>query len=148
MSSCSARCVPNAGITITLNSPDPAMAPTVFAAYTRPTRRPASWPGPTTDAIASGKLAPQRNAAGNTAHIARNRSTWNMIHGLGESVGFSGQYGSDRAINHAAHATPPTTRSCVHPSARRARPARAKSEPALLPNPSAIRKTARMIENV
>jgi hypothetical protein len=62
-----AFCVPNTGMSITLPAIEPTIAPSVFAAYTVPTRRPGSWPGNATLARASGKLAPHNNAAGNIA---------------------------------------------------------------------------------
>src|SRR5207344_2228646 len=54
-----------------------------------------SWPRAATAASASGKLAPQRMAAGSTAKSARTASTWKLIHGLVVAEGLSGQYGSD-----------------------------------------------------
>src|ERR1043166_4538832 len=71
------------------------IAPTVLAAYTPPTSRAGSWPRAATAASASGKLAPQRIAAGRTANIARTRSTWKLIHGFCTADGLIGQYGSD-----------------------------------------------------
>ncbi len=84
-------CVPIAGIRTTLNSIAPASAPSVFAANTRPTMRPGSWPGDTTAASAKGKLAPQRTVAGSSASRQRTKSIWKSIQGLFESVGAMGQ---------------------------------------------------------
>ena len=124
---------------MTLNSAEPTIAPTVFAAYTRPTERPASCPGPTTAAIASGKLAPQRNAAGNTAVERR------MQIDLERDPRTARQRRIDRPVREVnpPSSTRPTRRraatsSCVQPSATRARQPRAMNDPALLPNPSPI----------
>src|SRR6266853_1903507 len=83
---------------------DPAIAATVLAAYTPPTRRAGSWPRVATEASASGKLAPQRIAAGNTAKSDRTPSTCRLIHGLDVADGLIGQYGNDCASVYAVHA--------------------------------------------
>src|SRR4051812_45757517 len=49
---------------------------------------------------------------------------------------------------YAAQAIPAVSRSWLHASARRGVFVRAMNDPALLPNPRPMRKTARMIENV
>ena len=88
-------------------------------------------------ASASGKLAPQRMAAGSTANSARTPSTWKLIHGLVVADGLSGQYGSDCV----SVCTPPTPcRRTAAPGTSRAR-ARGRAsrdaiaDPALLPMP-------------
>ena len=83
--------VPTAGITMMLKAMAPMIAPTVFAAYTAPTMRPESLCRGAAAASASGKLAPHRQAAGNTAHRQRTRSSWNVSHGLVLSRGSTGQ---------------------------------------------------------
>src|ERR1051325_9070793 len=99
--------------------------------------------------MASGKLAPHSNAGGSTANSERKKSTWKVIHGLGDSDGLIGQCGSDTASMNAVQAMPAASESWHHISATRGRTIpRASSAPALLPRPSPIRKTARMIENV
>ena len=55
------------GITTTLNSTEPRIAPTVFAAYTRPTSRPASCPGRPPRRSPAGSSPPTGTAAGKTA---------------------------------------------------------------------------------
>src|SRR5215471_13305242 len=87
----SALFVPKNGMTIALNVRDPMMAPTVFAAYTPPTRRPGSSPCDATAARAKGKLAPHKQAAGRTAHRQRTRSTSKLVHGLSVGVVSTGQ---------------------------------------------------------
>ena len=64
---------------------------TLFNALCGTRAKTSNFPGTTTAAIASGKLAPQRNAAGKTATSERIRSIWNVIHGLDESDGLIGQ---------------------------------------------------------
>ena len=124
-------------------------APMVLAAYTPPTSRPGSCPLAAAAARASGKLAPQRTAAGSTAHSARAISSWKLNHTLDEIEGLIGQYGSDSASIQAAQAMAPTSSTWHQPSARRgcAR-VRDSIDPAPLPIPSPTRKTARMMEKV
>ncbi len=81
-----------------LNSSAPTMPPTVLAAYTRPTSRPASWPGAAAAAIAIGKLAPHSSAAGRMVQAQRIMSNCSSTAGLLDNDGFTGQYGNDRAI--------------------------------------------------
>src|SRR3954447_26101116 len=96
------------------------MAPTVFAAYTLPTSRAGSCPRPATAASASGKLAPHRMAAGNTANSARTPSTCRLIHGFCTAEGLIGQYGSDWLMTYAGHAMP-TPKADLAPSECHAR---------------------------
>jgi hypothetical protein len=69
----------------------PTIAPTVFAAYTPPTRRPGSVRPAATEASASGKLAPHRIAAGRIAQSVRTMSSWNVNQGLLDIDGSMGQ---------------------------------------------------------
>ena len=94
------------------------------------------------------EAGPPQHAAGKTATATRTTSSWNVIHGLGDSDGLIGQNGSARAIMNAAHATPSVNSSWLQASAVRGLDERAMYAPALLPAPSATRKTARMIEKV
>src|SRR6266850_1940190 len=97
-STCVACWLPIHGISTKLATIDPAIAPTVFAAYTPPASTAASSPDPvsgTSEASASGKLAPQRIAPGSTTHRQRTRSSWNVNHGVVAIDGLIGQYGSD-----------------------------------------------------
>ena len=57
-------CVPSQATSSRLVAVAPTIAPTVFAAYTLPTRRPGSCSRGAAAANAIGKLAPQRHAAG------------------------------------------------------------------------------------
>ena len=66
---------------------DPAMAPSVLAAYTPPTRRPGSSPGAGIEASASGKLAPHSMAAGSTTAAHRARSIEQPQRGTLDDVG-------------------------------------------------------------
>src|SRR5437879_2643562 len=100
-----------------LNARAPTIAPTVFAAYTRPTSRPGSCPGVATAASASGKLAPQRQAAGSTAHRQRTRSSCRLNQGLCDSRGLIGQYGSDEASCQAVHEIATASSNWQNPSA-------------------------------
>src|SRR6266545_7752625 len=86
-----ASCVPKAGTISRLKMTAPITAPIVLAAYTGPTSR--AWSpalGPTA-ASATGKLAPQKHAAGTTAMKARSRSIWKLNHGPEASAGSIGQ---------------------------------------------------------
>ena len=144
-----AQSVPAAGIRITLKATAPAIAPTVFAAYTAPTMRPESlWCGAAA-ASASGKLAPHRQAAGSTAQRQRARSIWNVSHGLKLSRGSTGQYGSHASMLNAAQAMA-AARSAWHQPSRTSGslPPREAIDPAPLPRPSPNRNTARTMENV
>src|SRR5439155_24350365 len=133
----------------TLAPSDPTMAPTVFAAYTPPTRRAGSWPGSAMEASARGKLAPHRIAPGSTAHSDRTRSSWKLNHGSVEIDGLIGQYGNDCVSMYAVQATAPHRAIWQTPSATRGRPTpRASAEPRLLPMPRPIKNTARIRENV
>src|SRR2546423_11093784 len=73
-SSCCAVAVPNTGITKRLNASAPTTAPTVLAAYRPPTSRAGSCERGAIAAIAIGKLAPQKKAAGSTAIAERSTS--------------------------------------------------------------------------
>ena len=68
----------------------PTTAPMVFAAYTAPTSRAESRSVAATDASASGKLAPQKNAGGRTAHSVRTKSISKSTLKPGDSVGRDG----------------------------------------------------------
>src|SRR4029079_8217268 len=128
---------------------DPMIAPSVFAAYTPPTRRAGSFPPAATDDNASGKLAPQRMAPGSTAQRQRTKSSWKLNQGSVEIDGLIGQYGSDCVSMYAVHAIATQSSIWHHPSAGRGRAMRpAIADPRLLPIPSPSRKTARMSENV
>ena len=67
ISTCCVCSVPSHATSSRLAPSEPTMAPTVLAAYTPPTSLAGSWPRAATAASASGKLAPQRMAAGSTA---------------------------------------------------------------------------------
>ena len=71
---CSAPRVPQWGIATKLAASAPAIAPTVFAAYTLPLERPVSVSAEAAAARANGKLAPQRMAAGRMTSM--HRCTW------------------------------------------------------------------------
>src|SRR6266536_970669 len=92
---CCAYRDPIAAIRIKLVASAPSTAPIVFAASTRPTTAPGSSFDATTDASASGKLAPQRTAGGRTAHSARTKSSLKFSQMFVEIAGLIGQYGSD-----------------------------------------------------
>ena len=102
-----------------------------------------------TDASASGKLAPQRIAAGRTAHRHSTRSSCIVNHGSVEIEGLIGQYGSDSVSTCAVQAIAPHKSSWHQASAMRglAIP-RATAEPRLLPIPRPIRNAATISENV
>src|SRR5215475_1194372 len=104
ISTCCVCCVPIHATSTRLAPSDPTMAPTVLAAYTPPTSFAGSCPRAATAASASGKLAPQRMAAGSTANSARTLSTCRLIHGFWTADGLIGQYGSDPLITYAVHA--------------------------------------------
>ena len=81
------------------------------------------------------------------AHKQRTISIWKLNHGLGARSGLMGQYGMESESAYAAQAMAPASAIWHQPSAA-LDPVRARIDPAALPNPSPIRKTARMIENV
>src|SRR5690242_19280024 len=91
MITCSECELPIQGISTKLVASEPTMAPTVFAAYTPPASRAASRSFDATAASASGKLAPQRTAAGRTTHRQRTISSWNVYQGDVEIDGLIGQ---------------------------------------------------------
>src|SRR6266404_3268898 len=99
-----ACCVPIHATSSRLAPSAPTIAPQVLAAYTLPTRTPASCPGAATAASASGKLAPHRIAAGSTAQKQRTRSSCIVYHGLVEIDGLIGQYGSESVSMKEVHA--------------------------------------------
>ena len=102
-----------------------------------------------TEASASGKLAPQRMAAGSIAHNERTRSSWKVNHGLLDVDGSIGQYGSDCVSMYADQAMAPASSICTQASARRGRAMlRDSAEPTLLPMPRPKRNTARISEKV
>src|SRR5262249_32332087 len=105
MITCSLCELPIHGISTKLVTSDPTIAPTVFAAYTPPASRAASCSVDATAASASGKLAPQRIAAGSTTQRHRTMSSWNVYQGDVEIDGLIGQYVSDSVNWYAAHAT-------------------------------------------
>src|SRR5689334_19272812 len=111
-----------------------------------PTMRAGSFPRDEAAAKASGKLAPHSRVAGRMVHRQRAISIWKLNQGLELSMGFTGQYGSDSAIMYAVQKMPNMSRSCDQPSASRGRIDRAIQEPAVLPMPNPIKKTARIIE--
>ena len=101
------RCVsrvPTAGISSRLHTVAPTIEPTVFAAYTRPTRRDVSSPRRAIAASANGKLAPHKTAAGSMASAPRTRSICRAYHALGANDGLMGQFGSATKMTAAAHA--------------------------------------------
>ena len=76
-------------------------------------------------------------------------SSWKVYQGLVEREGLIGQFGSELVIIHATQAAVAANNIWQKPSNSRGRVVvRDKNEPALLPIPSPIRNTARMIENV
>src|SRR6478736_1510425 len=76
-SRCEVR-VPSHAMINKLPNNAPMIPPIVLAAYTLPTRRAGSFaPRPTAES-ASGKLAPQSTAAGNTDQRQRTKSIWNV----------------------------------------------------------------------
>src|SRR3990172_12220653 len=107
MSTCSERWVPSQATSKRLAPSDPTMAPTVLAAYTPPTSRAGSCPGEATEASASGKLAPQRIAAGSMAHSARTRSSCSTTQGSCDIDGLIGQYGSESVSMYEVQAMAP-----------------------------------------
>src|SRR5262245_17338879 len=125
------------------------IAPTVLAAYTPPTSRPASCPRAATAASASGKLAPHRIVAGRIAQRQRTRSIWKLNHGLREIEGLIGQYGRDFASAKALQAIAAASSSWHQPRAiLGGNLPRERNEPTLLPIPNPTRNTARMMEKV
>jgi hypothetical protein len=97
---------------------NPTMAPSVFAAYALPTMRAGSSPREASDASASGKLAPQRTAAGQDRVQARGRDRAETeTRDRSRIDGLIGQYGRDawqhvRGPGHPrATATPGTRRA-------------------------------------
>src|SRR5213078_3553458 len=92
---CSECDVPIQGMRMKLVTSDPAIAPTVFAAYTPPASRAASCSVVATAASASGKLAPHNTAPGSTTHRQRTKSSCIVNHGVVAIDGLIGQYGSD-----------------------------------------------------
>src|SRR5207247_10967570 len=94
MMTCCALCYPTHAIRKGLAVSAPATAPIVFAAYTPPTRRPASRPGVATLASASGKAAPHRIPGGSRAHNARTRASLKSHQTLDEDAGQMAQYGT------------------------------------------------------
>src|SRR3954452_8640637 len=104
-----------------------------------PTRRPASSFFCAAAASARGKLAPQRMVAGRIAQRQRTISIWNVYHGLVESSGFTGQYGSDSETMKTVHAIATVRNNWQTPKTARAetvvRRLRAIAEPAALPIP-------------
>ena len=141
--------VPNHGIAARLKNSAPTMAPTVFAAYTRPTTRPPSAAPRTTAPIASGKLAPQSSAAGRIAQKQRARSVWKRYHAPPPIEGLIGQYGSDAVRFHAVQAMAATSSSCAYPRARTGSLVRrSMPDPTPLPTEMPHRNTPRMIEKV
>ena len=127
----------------------PMMAPSVFAANSRPTTCAWSPPKRATAASASGKLAPQRMAPGSTVQRQRAMSNWKLNHGLVEMDGSIGQYGIEVPIMMPAHATAAHTPAWHQPSAVAGRARlRASADPTLLPMPRPSRNPARMRENV
>src|ERR1043166_2086756 len=105
---CCACWLPIQTTKIRLAPSDPAIAPSVFAAYTPPTSRAGSCPCEATDARASGKLAPHKIAAGRTTQSERTRSNCIANTAVFETAGLEiegsiGQYGSDSLSINAAH---------------------------------------------
>src|SRR5713226_5613129 len=88
----------------TLNPTVPAIPPAVLAAYTEPTSLPASLSRPRRAAIASGKLAPHKQAAGRRASADRTVSNSKFNHGFSVRVGSMGQKGRTLLTMYAAHA--------------------------------------------
>src|SRR4051794_3004094 len=149
MITCSACDVPIQGIRMKLVINEPAMAPTVLAAYTPPASRAASCSLDATAASASGKLAPQSMAPGSTTQKQRTRSSCSVNHGVVAMYGLIGQYGSDSVSSYAAQATAAHRSSWHQPSARRGDAlSRAIVAPTVLPIPSPVRNTARISANV
>src|SRR5262245_10498713 len=107
MSTCCECELPIHGTRMKLVTSEPAMAPTVFAAYTPPARRAASWSSDATAASAIGKLAPQRMAPGRTTQKQRTRSSCSVYQGELAIDGLIGQYGSDSVFMYAAQAIAP-----------------------------------------
>ena len=93
--SCCVRWLPIVTTSTNVVPSAPTMAPSVFAAYSRPTARRGSSPAATAAASASGKLAPQSSAAGKATTLARSRSSCSATAAVVGSVTSIGQYGSD-----------------------------------------------------
>ena len=149
MSACCVIWLPTVPTRPRLVTSAPTIAPTVLAAYTPPTRRAGSWPRVATAASASGKLAPHRMAPGSITQMARIRSSWNVKDRLVEIDGLMGQNGSELPVAYAAQASAAQMPTWHHPSAILGLAApRASADPRLLPMPSPVRNTARIIENV
>src|SRR4051812_7575372 len=118
MITCSACDVPIHGIRMKLVTSDPAIAPTVLAAYTPPASCAASCSVLATAASARGKLAPHSTAPGSTTQKQRTRSSCSVNHGVVAMYGLIGQYGNDSVSSYADHAIAPHSSSWHQPSAR------------------------------
>src|SRR5438034_8493207 len=113
ISTCSECELPIQGTSTKLVTSEPAIAPTVFAAYTPPASRAASCSVDATATSASGKLAPHSIAPGRTTQRQRTRSSCNVYQGVVTSDGLIGQYGSDCVSWYAAHAMAPQIPSWI-----------------------------------
>ena len=114
-------------------------------------RRAPSWPRVATDASASGKLAPHRQAAGRIAQSAADEIDLELRPGRRRQARV---HRPQRHLRGDVPAGPGDRRDQQQPARCRARAAgsrvlpRDRTEPAPLPRPMPIRNTARMIENV